>query len=185
MPFDFIETDIPGVILVRPKIFNDARGLFAETYKYSDFLKAGITENFVQDNISRSRKGTLRGLHYQLNPAAQAKLVRCSKGRIFDVAVDIRRGSPYYGRWVGVEMSEEENSMLYIPRGFAHGFVALSDNAEVIYKCSSEYSPAHDRGIIWNDPDIGITWPISEPILSEKDMQHPNLRDADNNFTYK
>lgn len=185
MPFDFIETDIPAVILIRPKIFSDARGLFVEMYKHSDFVKAGITDDFVQDNLSRSRKGTLRGLHYQTNPGAQAKLVRCSKGRIFDVAVDIRKGSPYYGSWVGVDLSEEDYSMLYIPRGFAHGFVALSDHAEVIYKCSSEYSPAHDRGIIWNDPDIGIEWPLREPILSEKDMRHPNLKDADNNFTYK
>lgn len=185
MPFEFIETSISGVVVVRPKLFLDDRGFFAEIFKQSEFERAGISGPFVQDNLSRSRKGTLRGLHYQMNPAAQAKFVRCMRGRIFDVAVDIRKGSPTYARWVGVELSEENNEMLYIPRGFAHGFVVLSETADVFYKCTAEYSREHDRGILWNDPEIGIRWPVDEPILSAKDKGHPLLKDADNNFIFE
>lgn len=184
MPFEFLKTDIPEVIVVRPRLFMDDRGFFAELYKESDFERAGINGPFVQDNFSRSRKGTLRGLHYQMNPAAQAKFVRCMRGRIFDVAVDIRKGSPTYARWVGVELSEDNNLMLYIPKGFAHGFVVLSDMAEVFYKCTAEYSQPLDRGILWSDPAIGIKWPVDEPLLSEKDKRHPLLMDADNNFDF-
>jgi dTDP-4-dehydrorhamnose 3,5-epimerase len=155
-----------------------------ETYKASYFIEAGINYTFVQDNHSKSKKGVLRGLHYQLNPKAQGKLVRCIKGKIWDVAVDIRKGSPWYGKWVGVELSEENKYMLWIPPGFAHGFVALEDS-EIIYKCTEEYDPALDRGIIWNDPEVNITWTAVAPILSPKDSKLPMLKDAEINFYYK
>lgn len=184
MPFTFKRLSIPDVILIEPRIFADARGFFMETYKYSDFLNTGIREQFVQDNYSRSTHRVLRGLHYQKDPHAQGKLVQCLQGNIFDVAVDIRKGSPTFGRWDGVELSEEDHRMLYVPPGFAHGFVVLSESADVVYKCTKEYSQADDRGIIWNDPDINIQWPVSNPVISEKDMKHPSLRDADNNFEY-
>ena len=182
MPFVFRRLVIPDVILIEPKLFGDQRGFFLEFYKHTEFVRAGIPEHFVQDNHSKSAKGVLRGLHYQKNPHAQGKLVRCLNGKIFDVAVDIRKGSPRYGKWVSAELTGENSHMLYVPPGFAHGFMVLSDSAEVIYKCTEEYSPADDRGIIWNDPDIGITWPVSAPVLSEKDEIHPRLREADNNF---
>jgi dTDP-4-dehydrorhamnose 3,5-epimerase len=188
MPFDFEKIGPIGhivPILIKPKIFRDGRGFFLETYKHTDFVTAGIKEHFVQDNHSKSSLGVLRGLHYQKAPRAQGKLVRCVKGKIFDVAVDIRKGSPSYCRWVGVELSEENNLMLYIPPAFAHGFVVLSESAEIMYKCTDEYSPADDRGIIWNDPEININWPVKDPILSEKDRMLPLLRDADNNFDYE
>jgi dTDP-4-dehydrorhamnose 3,5-epimerase len=184
MPFIFQRLDIPEIILIEPRRFVDTRGFFMETYKYSDFLRNGIQEHFVQDNYSRSVRGVLRGLHYQRNPHAQGKLVQCIKGNIFDVAVDIRNGSPTFMQWISTELSEENNRMFYVPPGFAHGFVVVSDIADVIYKCTKEYSPEDDRGIIWNDPDIQIQWPIREPVLSEKDSRHPLLRDADNNFEY-
>ena len=188
MPFEFIKTEIPDVILIKPKVFQDERGFFLETYKKSDFEKAGIKAEFVQDNHSKSVKGVLRGLHFQKKPFAQGKLVRCIKGRIFDVAVDIRKGSPTFGEWVGYELSEENKHILWIPEGFAHGFLTLSDEAEVIYKVSGgEYSPEHDAGIIWNDPDIDIKWPldqVDEIILSEKDKKLPFLREIDTSFEY-
>jgi len=184
MPFTYKKLDIPEVILIEPQVFSDSRGFFMETYKHSDFVHAGIQEHFVQDNFSRSQKGVLRGLHFQKDPNAQGKLVQCLKGRIFDVTVDIRKGSPSFGRWVSVELSEENKRMLYIPPSFTHGFVVLSETADVIYKCTKEYSPEDDRGVIWNDPDINIPWPIKDPILSEKDAQLPLLKDADINFTY-
>jgi len=155
-----------------------------ETYKHSDFASNGIREYFVQDNYSRSSRGVLRGLHYQRNPYAQGKLVQCLKGRIFDVAVDMRKGSPTFGKWAGVELSEENILMLYVPPAFAHGFIVLSETADVLYKCTKEYAPESDRGIIWNDPDINIQWPVKEPILSDKDKRHPLLKDVDNNFEY-
>ncbi len=179
MPFQFKNLEIPEVIVVEPKVLKDGRGFFMETYKHSDFSAAGIKEPFVQDNHSRSAKHVLRGLHYQRPPAEQGKLVRCSRGVIFDVAVDIRADSPTFRRWVGAELSEENSLMLYIPPDFAHGFVVLSDETEIIYKCTNEYSPADERGIIWNDPDINITWPVKEPVLSDKDAKNPPLRDAD------
>lgn len=184
MPFEFLKTDIPGVIIIRPRLFPDDRGFFTELYKKTDFVQAGISGHFVQDNFSSSRKGTLRGLHYQINPMAQAKLVRCMRGRIFDVAVDIRKGSPTYAKWIGVELSEDNNLMLYIPEGFAHGFAVLSETADVFYKCSAEYSPLHDRGILWNDPEIGIAWPIDSPVISDKDRRQPRLKDAEINFVF-
>lgn len=184
MDFHFKKLSIPDVILIEPEIFKDKRGFFMETYKYSDFAGFGIKEYFIQDNYSGSAKGVLRGLHYQNHPKAQGKLLRCIKGKIFDVAVDIRKGSPTYGSWVGIELSEKNNLMLYIPPAFAHGFVVLSSFAEVIYKCTEEYSSEDERGILWNDPDIGIKWPVKRPILSEKDRGLPLLKDAYNNFRY-
>ena len=184
MPFTFKKLEIPDIILIGPRAFRDDRGYFMETYKHSDFVSAGIKETFVQDNYSRSSQGVLRGLHYQKDPSGQGKLVQCITGKIFDVAVDIRRGSPYFGKWVGMELSEDTNLMLYIPAGFAHGFVVVSKMADVMYKCTREYAPADDRGIIWNDPFIGIRWPVKEPVLSGKDSEHPLLKDAENNFEY-
>lgn len=185
MPFKFTRLEIPDVILVEPVVFGDERGFFMETYKASDFKTNGIPFDFVQDNHSKSQKGVLRGLHYQLNPKAQGKLVRCVRGKIWDVAVDIRKGSPWFGKWVAVELSEVNKLMLWIPPGFAHGFVALKDNTEVIYKVTAEYAPELDRGILWCDPELGIDWPIKEPILSEKDAKLPRLKDAENNFVFR
>ena len=176
--FDFIKQDINDVILVKPKIYGDNRGFFAETYKKSEFVQNGIFDEFVQDNHSKSSTHVLRGLHYQAKPYGQAKLVRCVKGRVFDVAVDLRVNSKTFAKYVKVELSEENKQMLYIPNGFAHGFVVLSDEAELIYKTSSEYAPQADRGILWNDETININWGIDfEPILSEKDKKQPKLSD--------
>lgn len=169
MPFEFKRLEIPDVILIKPKVFEDERGFFMETYKRPDFEKAGIKGEFVQDNHSKSKYGVLRGLHFQREPYAQAKIVRCIRGVIYDVAVDLRRNSPTFGKYVGVILSEFNKSQLYIPRGFAHGFVVLSDVAEVVYKVDNVYTPNYEGGLIWNDPDVGIKWPIENPILSEKD----------------
>lgn len=184
MPFEFQRLEIPEVVLIRPRVFADERGFFMETFKLSDFERFGIKEHFVQDNHSSSIRGVLRGLHYQSEPRAQGKLVRCVRGRIFDVAVDLREGSPTFGRWVGVELSEENRDMLYVPAAFAHGFVVTSERAEVIYKCTEEYSPENDRGIIWNDPHLGIRWPVRNPLLSAKDMANPPFREAEK-FPYR
>jgi len=186
MPFDFQRLEIPEIVLIKPKVFGDERGFFMETFKRSDFERFGIREEWVQDNHSRSKKGVLRGLHYQLNPKAQAKLVRVVKGAVFDVAVDIRKGSPTYGKWVSVILSEENKYMIYIPKGFAHGVCILENDTELLYKVAGgEYSPEHDRSIRWNDPEINIIWPIREPTLSERDASAPFLKDADNNFIYE
>jgi dTDP-4-dehydrorhamnose 3,5-epimerase len=185
MPFHFRTLRIPDVILVRPDRFEDDRGFFAELYKRSAFSAAGISPPFVQCNYSHSSAGVLRGLHYQKHPQAQGKLVAAIRGRIFDVGVDIREGSPTYGDWVGETLSSEDGWMLYIPPGFAHGFCVLSQEADVIYHVTREYAPELDRGIIWDDPDIGIRWPIPDPVLSSKDAGLPSLREADNNFVYK
>jgi len=182
MPFNLRRMTIPDVLLIEPKRFEDERGFFAEIYKLSEFSANGISPTFVQDNHSHSVEGVLRGLHYQKDPSAQGKLVSVIKGRIFDVGVDIRRGSPTYGEWVGAILSHEDGRMLYIPPGFAHGFCVLSSEADVIYKVTTEYAPKLDRGIVWNDPMIGIQWPISDPILSSKDAGLPSLEEADNNF---
>lgn len=184
MPFSFQRLEIPEVVLIEPKVFQDGRGFFMETYKFSDFAAFGIAERFVQDNHSRSKKSVIRGLHYQNPPKAQGKLVRAVVGEIFDVAVDIRRGSPTYGKWVGEKLSSENKRMLYTPPGFAHGFCVLSAEAEVVYKVTEEYAPEHEAGIIWNDPDIGISWPIANPIISEKDAALPCLKEAENRFIY-
>lgn len=175
MPFNFIKTKLDGVILAIPQIFGDERGFFMESYKASEFKKNGIDVDFVQDNHSRSTFGVLRGLHFQKQPKAQAKLVRCAQGKIFDVAVDIRPDSKNYKKWIGYELSEENKNMLYIPAGFAHGFVVLSETAEVLYKASNEYSPENDAGIRWDDPEIGINWQIKNPLISEKDKNLPLL----------
>lgn len=175
-----IETALPGVLIIEPKVFGDARGFFLETWNQQSFANAGLTMDFVQDNHSRSARGVLRGLHYQLeNP--QGKLVRVTQGAVFDVAVDIRRSSPYFGKWVGVEISADNHRMLWIPPGFAHGFVVLSDSADFLYKCTTFYHPPSDRGIRFDDPQIGITWPDTgvQPQLSAKDAVAPFLADAE------
>lgn len=182
--FKFTGLEIPDLILIEPTVYSDSRGFFMETYNYREFEEYGLKDRYVQDNHSRSIKGVIRGLHYQLRERAQAKLIRVVRGEIFDVAVDIRKGSPHFGRWVGVLLSEENKRMLYIPEGFAHGFCVLSEEAEVIYKVTDFYSPEHERGIIWNDRDIGIKWPVSNPVISEKDMAWPSLREAEIDFQY-
>lgn len=184
MPFSFTKTRIPDVVIVEPRILGDSRGFFAELYKTSDFKQAGLKSSFVQVNQSRSQKNVLRGLHYQLNPRAQAKLVGVLRGEIFDVAVDLRQGSSTFGQWVGACLSETNKKMLYIPEGFAHGFCALCEGTEVLYHCSCEYSPDHDRSVLWNDPAIGIDWPVAAPVLSAKDAAARILAEADNNFIY-
>jgi len=184
MPFAFKSLDIPEVVLVEPKVLEDERGFFMETYKMPDFVAAGVKANFVQDNHSRSAKGILRGLHYQNPPFAQGKLVRAIRGKIFDVAVDIRKGSPTWGKWVGVMLSEQNKSLLYVPTGFAHGFCVLSEFAEVIYKTTNVYSTEAEAGIIWNDVDLNIEWPIKGPTLSTKDAKWPVLKNADIKFYY-
>ena len=180
------ETRLKGVFVLEPKVFGDARGWFMESWSQRKMEEAGIKVDFVQDNQSFSaQKGTLRGLHYQLNPKCQAKLLRCTRGRIFDVAVDIRKGSPQYGQWVGVELSAENKKQLFIPRGFAHGFITLTDDVEVQYKADNYYAPECDGNIRWNDPDIGVAWPIEPVILSEKDQKAPLLKErTDLNFVY-
>jgi dTDP-4-dehydrorhamnose 3,5-epimerase len=185
MPFTFQRLEIPDIVLVQTRRFDDGRGYFQEAYKASDFAAFGIGEVFVQDNLSHSVYGVLRGLHYQKEPHAQGKLVTALRGRIYDVAVDIRRGSPSYGRWVGAELSVDNGCLLYVPPGFAHGFCVLSAEADVLYKVTAEYAPDDDRGIVWNDPAIGIEWPLAEPLLSSKDAGLPPLQDADNNFTWQ
>ena len=180
--FTFHKTDIEGVYIIEPKVFGDERGYFMETYNEKDFKEAGLDYNFVQDNESRSHKGVLRGLHYQRN-YPQAKLVRVIQGEVFDVAVDLRKNSPTYGKWVGVVLSSENKKMFMIPRGFAHGFVVLSETAEFVYKCDELYHPEDEGGIMWNDPDVGVIWPYKgEPSLSEKDTKHPLLRDSKISF---
>ena len=180
MNFEFKKLTIPDVILITPEVFSDERGFFTETYKKSVFEKSGIKENFIQDNYAGSQKNVLRGLHCQIPPMEQAKLVRCIKGEIFDVAVDIRKGSPSFGKWVSANLSEENKKMLFIPAGFAHGYLVLSEEAEVVYKISKEYSKEHERGILWKDPTVKVDWPLSgAPILSEKDKKLPLLQDAE------
>ena len=174
--FEKIETELPGVFVLKPRVFRDERGFFAETFHAKKFADLGIAVNFVQDNHSRSSRGTLRGLHYQ-SRHPQAKLCRVVQGEAFDVAVDIRRGSPTFGKWVGVTLSAEEMNQIFIPAGFAHGFVVLSETAEFLYKCSDFYDPAGEGGVAWNDPKIRIQWPIATPLLSEKDSRYTNLQD--------
>lgn len=169
-----IETAIPGVLLLRPKVFRDERGFFFESYHQKRFTDLGIAENFIQDNHSRSRRGTVRGLHYQLNHP-QAKLCRVTAGEVFDVAVDIRRGSPTFGKWVGAVLSAENQQQIYIPPGFAHGFSVLSDTAEFLYKCSDFYYPEDEHGVLWSDPQLKIDWRVSEPVISNKDNQFQPL----------
>lgn len=184
MPFTFKRLEIPEVILVDAKAFPDKRGFFMEIFKQSVFYENGINTTFVQDNYSHSIKGVIRGLHYQKNPKAQAKLVMAIRGEIFDVAVDMRKGSPTYGKWVGEILSEQNHRLLYVPEGFAHGFYVLSNEADVLYKVNQEYSPENERGIIWNDPIVGVKWPSNNPVVIEKDLELPTIDKADNNFVY-
>ena len=181
-----IDTKLPGVCIVEPAVHGDHRGYFMETYSTKAFADIGITNEFVQDNQSfTAQKGTLRGIHFQNSPMAQAKLVRVTKGAVLDVAVDLRKGSPTYKQWVGVELSAENKRMLFIPRGFGHGFVTLTDNVEFCYKVDNLYSKECDRGIRFNDPEIGVDWGIDNPILSQKDTTSPMLKDSDCNFTFE
>ena len=176
------QLDIPGVLLIEPRVFDDNRGFFLETFSSDRYMEAGIPKPFIQDNHSYSKKGTVRGLHYQLTQP-QGKLVYCVNGEIFDVAVDIRRGSPTFGQWAGAILSRENHRQLYVPEGFAHGFCVMSETADVMYKCTDLYKPGDDYGIIWNDPEIKIEWPIDSDIavLSEKDSKCPTLANADIN----
>ena len=185
MPFTFKQLNIPDVVLVQPKSFSDDRGFFFESFKESEFLSGGIDKKFVQDNFSHSIRGVIRGLHFQKTPKAQAKLVSVLKGEIFDVAVDIRKNSPTYGKWISEILSENNHKLLYMPEGFAHGFCVLSEDADVLYKVSNEYSQEHERSIIWNDPKLDIQWPIKKPIVSNKDNKLSLLENLDNDFVYQ
>ena len=178
MGFTFFRLEIPDLILVRPQAFHDERGFFCETYKKSEFSANGIQGDFVQDNHSYSTRGVVRALHFQLPPSAQGKLVSVTTGRIWDVAVDIRKGSPTFGRWIGRELSEENLCMLWIPPGFAHGFVALSESVYLLYKCTAEYDKANEGGIRWDDPDLHIAWPLADVVVSPRDAALPAFRDA-------
>lgn len=174
---------LQGASLIEPVVHGDSRGFFMESYNEAIMLQNGIQFNFIQDNQSLSAEpGVLRGLHYQLNPKAQTKLIRVLTGAIYDVIVDIRRSSPTFGEWVGVILSEYNHRQLLVPKGFAHGFCTLTPNTQVLYKVDEYYSPENDRGILWNDPALGIDWPTSNPILSDKDTRHPLLKDAELNF---
>ena len=184
MPFQHEKLAIPDVVIVTPNVYSDQRGQFWEVFKNSDFQSFGIDVQVKQISQSRSRKNVLRGLHYQLNPKAQGKLVRVVAGEVFDVAVDIRPGSRHYGKWVGQVLSAREGRLLWIPEGFAHGYCALSEDAEMIYYCGEEWAPDLERGIRWNDPDIGIVWPVQTPIVASKDAAWPRMAQADNNFVY-
>jgi dTDP-4-dehydrorhamnose 3,5-epimerase len=182
---NIIKTDLDGVLLLEPKVFQDERGFFMETYNQKTLSYLGIDHVFVQDNHSLSiPAGTLRGLHYQNNPHAQTKLVRVIRGAVYDVTVDIRAGSPAYGKWYGCALTAENMRQLLVPKGFAHGFITLVPDTEVVYKVDDFYAPEHDRAVRWNDPELRIDWPFSNPVLSEKDREAPILKDADNNFTF-
>jgi dTDP-4-dehydrorhamnose 3,5-epimerase len=185
--FIFTTAPIPGIFIIEPKVFSDDRGFFMEFYNKDGFAENGFTDLFIQDNHSRSKKGVIRGLHYQINPAPMGKLVKCVSGKIFDVGVDIRKGSPAFGKWFGDILSGENHKMFYFPPGFAHGFLALEDDTEVIYACTGVYSAENERAILWNDPDVGIKWPIDlvgKVIVSERDRKHPGIKNCETNFVY-
>lgn len=174
--FSVMETRLAGVRIIRPRVFEDSRGFFLESYNQDKFANLGVTDHFVQDNHSRSVKGVLRGLHYQLrNP--QAKLCRVIEGRVIDVVVDIRHGSPDFGKWTSAELSAENRHQLYVPKGFAHGFLVLSESAQFLYKCSDFYDPTDEAGVVWNDPDLNITWGADDPVLSSKDRWYKRLKE--------
>lgn len=179
MPFSFRKLDIPDLVLIESPVFHDERGFFTETFKASDFEKNGLPSVFVQDNYSVSKKNCIRGLHYQLDPYAQGKLVRVVSGAIRDVAVDIRRNSPTFLQKAVVELSDQNHHMLFIPPGFAHGFVALTDDVKLVYKCTAEYSKEHERGIRFDDPEINIDWGVTNPIVSKRDLDQPYVKDAE------
>jgi dTDP-4-dehydrorhamnose 3,5-epimerase len=176
MPFSFTPLEIKDVILVEPKVYPDDRGYFFESFKASDFRKAGLPADFLQDNFSFSKKNVIRGLHYQKAPREQGKLVSVLKGGIWDVAVDIRKGSPTFLKWVAAELNDCNHRMLYIPPGFAHGFISLTEDVHLLYKCTNEYDPEADTGIRWNDPDIAVSWPVGYPIISAKDAALPFIK---------
>lgn len=179
-----LEEVLNGVKLIEPKVFGDQRGFFMESFNEKEFNKCGLPTSFIQDNHSLSEeKGILRGLHYQLNPMAQSKIVRVITGAIFDVVVDLRIDSDTYKQWEGFFLSSQNHRMLIVPKGFAHGFCTLTENTNVCYKVDQYYSPEHDRGIMWNDPELNINWPVATPILSERDQNHPFLKNAEINFT--
>jgi dTDP-4-dehydrorhamnose 3,5-epimerase len=183
MSMNIIETKFKDAVLIEPKVFGDHRGFFMESYNKELFQKHGIDMNFIQDNHSLSQQpGTLRGMHYQLAPKAQTKLIRVTRGVIYDVIVDIRKSSPTYGQWQGFILSAENKRQLLVPKGFAHGFCTITEDTEVQYKVDELYSPEHDRGIAWDDPILNIDWPINVPILSDKDKNHPILAEDANNF---
>ncbi|MCB2339597.1 dTDP-4-dehydrorhamnose 3,5-epimerase [Clostridium estertheticum] len=185
--FNFMETKIDGVYIIEPKVFGDNRGYFMETYNKNDFFDAGLKMEFVQDNESKSKKGVLRGLHFQTKHT-QGKLVRVTKGQVFDVAVDLRKGSSTFGKWEGVILTDENKKQFYVPEGFAHGFLVLSDEAVFNYKCTDYYAPKYDSGVLWNDEDIAIEWPldgIEEILLSDKDKIQKGLKDLEISFEYK
>lgn len=186
MAFEFERLSIPDVILITPTVMRDHRGYFYEMYKNSEYKKLGIPADFLQDCYSLGKKGVVKGLHYQLNPMAQGKLMHIVSGRAIEFVVDIRKGSPYFGKWTSAELSAENKKIMWIPEGFAGGIAILEDNTLLFYKTTKEYSKQHERGILWNDPAIGIDWPkFGNPILSEKDTKHPPLKDAEMNFDYK
>jgi dTDP-4-dehydrorhamnose 3,5-epimerase len=185
MPFQFRETNLPGLMLIEPKVFVDDRGFFLETYKRSEFAAHGIEVVFTQCNQSRSSRGTLRGLHFQKSPQAQAKLVRALSGEIFDVVVDLRDGSPTRGKWHGVYLTSDNKSMLYVPAGFAHGFCVTSEMADISYMTSAEYAPDLEGGVSWDDPELKIDWPVSPPQLSARDRSWPCLKDIDAGFAFE
>ncbi len=178
MPFKFTQSKLNGVLHIEPQKFGDNRGFFMENYKRSEYMSAGISDTFIQDNHSCSSQGTLRGVHFQREPKAQSKLIRVTRGAVWDVVVDLRRGSSTFGQWDAVELSEENNRMIYVPTGFGHGFLTLKDDTHFLYKCSDEYSPECDAGILWCDSQIGIEWPKMEYIISEKDKNLPLLGQA-------
>lgn len=179
-----IETGFNGLLIIKPLIYSDSRGYFFESFNHSVFVKAGIIFNPVQDNESKSSKGVIRGLHYQLMPFGQTKLIRVIEGKIYDVALDIRKDSGTYGKWFGIELDSETKDQFLIPKGFAHGFSVLSDTAIIQYKCDSVYNYQYERGITLNDPALDIDWKLgsTKPLISEKDLKHPSMRDADNNY---
>ncbi|MAZ97771.1 MAG: dTDP-4-dehydrorhamnose 3,5-epimerase [Flavobacteriales bacterium] len=181
----FIPTPIPDLFIVEPNVFGDDRGYFFESFNKDHFIRAGIDAHFIQDNESLSGKGVVRGLHFQSPPMAQGKLVRVQKGSVLDIAVDIRNGSPTYGEHYSIVLSGTNKIMLWIPAGFAHGFATLEDETVFLYKCTSTYSPEHEGNILWNDPDLGIDWGMSNPNLSEKDQTGPQLKDFNSPFTYE
>ena len=185
MAFCFTKLEIPEIIYIESDIHSDRRGCFSEMYKYPEFQKNGIDKTFIQMNQSKSLKGVLRGLHYQKNPMAQGKMVSVVDGEIFNAVVDIRKGSTTYGKWIGVTLNDEKKQMMYIPEGFAHGFCVLSETAQVIYYCTEIYASQYVCGILWSDPELSISWPIKNPILSDQDAELPLLNRADNNFDFK
>lgn len=185
--FNFIKTKIKDLYIIEPKVFGDSRGYFMEVYNKDNFFEAGLTMEFVQDNESRSKKGVLRGMHFQTKHT-QGKLVRATRGEVYDVAVDLRKGSPTFGQWEGVLLTEENKRQFYVPEGFAHGFLVVSDEAVFNYKCTDFYSPEYDSGLLWNDPEVGIKWPlegIDKLLLSEKDKVQKTLKELDLQFIYE